>query len=111
MRISDWSSDVCSSDLPFRKDFRRLFFCARDQGCTRRAPSYERMPVRSALYPMLALGWACTAGIGPACGQETLPGGDSEDFRMRMTAWSAHETEPVLNMPSKTAKPAAMPKI
>src|SRR3546814_8294653 len=69
------------------------------------------MPVRSALYPMLALGWACTAGIGPACGQATLPGGDSEAFRMRMTAWSAPETEPVLTMPRKTAKPAAMPKL
>src|SRR3546814_13093164 len=25
MRISDWSSDVCSSDLPFEQAFRRKF--------------------------------------------------------------------------------------
>lgn len=69
------------------------------------------MPVRSALYPLLALACACTAGIGPAAGQEALPGGDSEAFRARMNDWSAPDPEPRLTMPHKGAKPAAMPKL
>lgn len=66
------------------------------------------MPVRSALYPLLALGCACA---GPAAGQTTLPGGDSEAFRKRMTGWSAPETEPTPAPPREVPAPAQMPRL
>src|SRR3546814_10643042 len=38
MRISDWSSDVCSSDLVPQKADRRRFGAARAKGCGKSAP-------------------------------------------------------------------------
>lgn len=71
------------------------------------------MPVRSALYPLLALGFACLAGTGPAAGQELLPGGDSEVFRQRMTDWSAPERvlTPLREIPSANSSPAKLPRL
>src|SRR3546814_1429933 len=33
MRISDWSSDVCSSDLPLDRFLRRIFGVELQEGC------------------------------------------------------------------------------
>lgn len=69
------------------------------------------MPVCPALYPLLVLCGACAAGAGPAAGQSTLPGGDSEAFRKQMTDWSAPAPQPVLAPPQESPVPTAMPRL
>lgn len=69
------------------------------------------MSIRSAFYPLLALACACTVGIDAVAGQATLPGGNSEAFRTRMTDWSAPDFETALIMPRETPKPATMPRL
>lgn len=64
------------------------------------------MLVRSALHPLLALGCACTVGIVPAASQSTLPGGDSEAFRLRITDWSAPE---LARPPARDTPPTISP--
>src|SRR3546814_20610653 len=45
MRISDWSSDVCSSDLPERDD-RQIFLGAMELGDEKEPPAYGDDPDR-----------------------------------------------------------------
>ncbi len=69
------------------------------------------MPVRPALYPLLALCGVCATGAGSAAGQTTLPGGDSEAFRKQMTDWSAPAPPPVLIPPQKNVTTTGMPRL
>src|SRR3546814_1405628 len=60
MRISDWSSDVCSSDLPDRHQSEFA-----DRGCRRAWPAFENkipMKKRLLILPMLLILCGCANG-------------------------------------------------
>lgn len=63
------------------------------------------MVVRSALPPLLAIGCACTIGLGPATSQTLLPSGNSEIFRQRIIDRTTPDLAPA--PPRETPPPAA----
>src|SRR3546814_19207182 len=68
MRISDWSSDVCSSDLPLLREYRRRFY--RRAGMT--GTNMTRYPiVAAALFFIFPTAPALASGPSFDCAKAT----------------------------------------
>src|SRR3546814_8639197 len=79
MRISDWTSDVCSSDLPVAETGPelvirggRLFDAV--GGCVRPATVVIQGNLIKAVLPPDATGWGADAKIIDAAGKTVMPG-------------------------------------
>src|SRR3546814_9882400 len=89
MRISDWSSDVCSSDLPALRATTRLEDLAATELCLLAVPAQALRGVADALAPVLGPRVPlvlCAEGIEAVSGllmtevtAEALPGRRSEE--------------------------------
>src|SRR3546814_10286954 len=67
MRISDWSSDVCSSDLGIGNLYTQLFFKLAGQGLQR---GFARFDLAAGQFPPACPGLA----LGPLCQQQLAVG-------------------------------------
>src|SRR3546814_5669972 len=65
MRISDWSSDVCSSDLLVRKLGRQFLFVASDIEWLKAAGNYVNLRVRGRDYPLRSTIAGIAAQLAP----------------------------------------------
>src|SRR3546814_19972273 len=86
MRISDWSSDVCSSDLKARRTVRadsRSAACRTDRPCRPQAAGEERVP--GAAQPP----FQDSSGLG-AC-EERSAVGDERAARAELATVRAHQ--------------------
>src|SRR3546814_3867575 len=73
MRISDWSSDVCSSDLSRRSTSPRSLCIGVGARCSHHALSIETGPAIAYLAVGCSVAWA--GGVGETGGAATAPTG------------------------------------
>src|SRR3546814_355320 len=92
MRISDWRSDVCSSDLPiFRKEFERAIVLP--SGPPLRAERRRRRMVAHHIFtPALALAASALAFSTPASAQLLGGSGGIGPVGPKLRFWSSLRT-------------------
>src|SRR3546814_13337868 len=90
MRISDWSSDVCSSDLPLYANLEKM-----DLGLLEAAADLGCRPIKAfwVITVPLSLPWiiaGCFLVFIPAMGEFVIPDlpGGSETLMIGKTLWS-----------------------
>src|SRR3546814_1436905 len=80
MRISDWSSDVCSSDLPFKGLLLGLFFMAVGMSIDLKRVMAEPLLIEAMVLALLVVKFAILLAVG------VRPGGLSRRDALQLAA-------------------------